>query len=132
MTERALNGPRNAGDVWSLAFHPQDPDVIYIGYDPCAIYRSEDGGSNWRQMNTKGVIFPHITTYMPPLGKRVMEIASDPSNPMDVYAAVEVGGLLASRDGGWNWQSIIDGPYMGNNTLDLHGVQVSSAATSVS
>ena len=115
-------------DVWSLAFHPDNPDVIFAGFEPCAISRSQDGGKTWSTMNTERVKFPHITTYMPPLGKRVIDIAADPSNPMDMYGAIEVGGLLASRDGGESWESIIDGPYLRNNTLDLHGVQVSSAA----
>ena len=115
-------------DVWSLAFHPSNPDVIFAGHEPCAISRSLDGGQTWSKMNTDKVKFPHITTYMPPLGKRVIGIAVDPTNPMDMYGAIEVGGLLASRDGGESWESIIDGPFVRNNTLDLHGVQVSAAA----
>jgi photosystem II stability/assembly factor-like uncharacterized protein len=122
-----LEVPGGKGDVWSLAFHPEDPKVIFAGYERCSIFRSEDGGGSWRQMDTKNVVFPHITTYMPPLGKRVIEIAFDPANPADMYAAIEVGGLLASHDGGESWESIIDGPYIKNNTLDLHGVQVSPA-----
>ena len=123
-----LESPRDGQDVWSLAFHPQDPNVVYAGYEPCAIYRSQDAGASWNRMNTGNVTFPHLTTYMPPLAKRVIGIAADPSNPMDMYGAIEVGGLLASRDGGDSWESIIDGPYLKNNTLDLHGVQASSAA----
>ena len=124
----ALDAPREGGDVWSLASHPDNSDLIYAGYDPCSIYRSEDGGAHWLRMNTDRVVFPHITTYMPPTGKRVIGLATDPSNPLDMYAAIEVGGLLGSRDGGESWTSLIDGPYVRNNTLDLHGVQVSSAA----
>ncbi|MBM3925955.1 MAG: hypothetical protein FJ320_08210 [SAR202 cluster bacterium] len=122
-----LEVPGGKGDVWSLAFHPKNPKVIFAGYEPCAIFCSEDGGDSWRRMDTRNVIFPHITTYMPPLGKRVIEIAFDPVQPQDMYAAIEVGGLLASKDGGESWESIIDGPYVKNNTLDLHGVQVSPA-----
>jgi photosystem II stability/assembly factor-like uncharacterized protein len=122
----ALEAPQQ--DVWSLACHPTDPQIIYAGYEPCAIYRSEDGGALWQQMRTDAVVFPHITTYMPPLGKRVIDMTADPSNPLDMYAAIEVGGLLASRDGGESWESMIDGPYVRNNTLDLHAVQVSPAA----
>jgi photosystem II stability/assembly factor-like uncharacterized protein len=65
---------------------------------------------------------------MPPLAKRVIGIAADSSNPSDVYASIEVGGLLASRDGGESWDSITDGLYVRNNTVDLHGVEVTSAA----
>jgi hypothetical protein len=122
----ALDAPR--GDVWSLAFHPQNPDVIYAGYEPCGVSRSEDGGERWQKMDTSRVVFPHITTYMPPLGKRVIGLAADPSNPRDMYGAIEVGGLIASRDGGESWEQILDGPYVRNNTLDLHGVQVSASA----
>ncbi len=122
----ALDAP--AGDVWSLAVHPTDTNVMYAGYEPCAVYRSEDAGAHWRKMNTDQVVFPHVTTYMPPLGKRVIGIAVDPGNPMDLYGAIEVGGLIASRDGGETWKQSLDGPFLRNNTLDLHGVQVSSAA----
>jgi len=120
----ALEPPTKGTDVWSLAFHPQDPNIIYAGYEPCAIYRSETGGQHWRKMDTGKVVFPHITTYMPPVEKRVIGITCDPCNPMDVYAAIEVGGLLGSSDGGESWESVIDGPYLRNNTLDLHGVVV--------
>ena len=124
----ALESPREGMDVWSLAFHPHDPNVMYAGYEPCAIYRSEDGGASWGEMNTERVVFPKVTTYMPPLAKRVIGIAADPSDPSDMYASVEVGGLLASRDGGDSWDSITDGLYVTNNTVDLHGVQISPAA----
>ncbi|ETX07939.1 MAG: hypothetical protein ETSY2_08255 [Candidatus Entotheonella gemina] len=127
----ALEAPRAGQDVWSLTFHPQNPDILYAGYEPCAIYRSEDSGAHWQCMHTDDVIFPHITTVMPPLCKRVIGIAIDPSDPQDMYAAIEVGGLLASRDGGASWASITNGPYVRNNTLDLHGVQVSAAEPGV-
>jgi photosystem II stability/assembly factor-like uncharacterized protein len=124
----ALEPPTGGTDVWSLAFHPGDPNIMYAGYEPCAIYRSENGGEKWAKTDTNKVVFPHVTTYMQPLAKRVIGIAADPSDPQDVYAAVEVGGLLASRDSGASWEAITDGLYVRNNTVDLHGVQVSPAA----
>ena len=124
----SLESPRDGMDVWSLAFHPDDPNIVYAGYEPCAISRSENGGETWKQTNTERVVFPKVTTYMPPLAKRVIGIATDPSDPSDMYASIEVGGLLASRDGGESWDSITDGLYTDNHTVDLHGVQVSSAA----
>jgi photosystem II stability/assembly factor-like uncharacterized protein len=123
-----LGVPREGRDVWSLACDPSDPNVLFAGFDPCAIERSDDGGAHWKRMNTEAVVFPHITTTTPPLVKRVIGIAADPSNARDVYAAVEVGGLLGSRDGGESWVSLIDAPYVRNNTLDLHAVAVSRAA----
>ena len=103
----ALESPRPGMDVWSLAFHPNQPNVLFAGYEPCAIYRSEDGGVSWKQMDTSRVRFPDVTTYMPPLAKRVIGIAVDPSEPENVYASIEVGGLLASRDGGETWNKLL-------------------------
>lgn len=123
-----LHCPGEGSDVWSLAFHPSDPDVMFAGFEPCAIHRSSDGGETWNAMDTSRVTYPDVTTYMPPLAKRVIGIAADPSDPSDVYAAVEVGGLLASRDGGDSWDSITDGLYTENHTVDLHGVELSPAA----
>lgn len=127
-TWQALADPSEGREVWSLAAHPADPQTLFAGYEPCAIARSADGGDTWQEMDTAGVIFPHITTYMPPLGKRVIGMAIDPVDPRNMYAAIEVGGLLASRDGGASWEQLLDGPYLRNNTLDLHAVQVSAAA----
>ena len=125
---QALEPAADGNDVWSLAFHPSDPEVVYAGYHPFAIRRSEDGGATWRDAATDGVIFPHVTTQKPPFDKRVIGIAADPSQPEDVYAAIEVGGLLASRDGGDSWTSVTDGPHTDIHTLDLHGVTVSPAS----
>ena len=122
----ALDAPK--ADVWSLAFRPGNPDVLYAGYEPCGVARSEDGGATWQQMDTSRVKYPDVTTYMPPLGKRVIGLCADPSEPDDIYGAVEVGGLIASRDGGESWDSLTDGLYRDNHTVDLHGVQVSAAA----
>src|SRR6516165_3164991 len=113
--------------VRALLIHPDNPAVLYAGTQ-CGPYRSNDRGEHWHKMHTDKVIFPHITTYMHPICKRVIGITADPSNPSDMYAAIEVGGLLGSRDGGESWTSLLDGPYVRNNTLDLHGVQVSAAA----
>ena len=124
----ALEPPSEGTDVWSLAFHPEDTNVIYAGCEPFAIYRSQDAGETWHATDTGRVVFPNVTTYMPPLAKRVIGIAADPSDPRDMYAAIEVGGLAASRDGGDSWDSITDGLYVRNNTVDLHGVQVSPVA----
>ena len=76
-----LPDPAGGREVWSLAAHPSDPDTIFAGYEPCAIARSRGRRREWEDMDTSKVIFPHITTYMPPLGKRVIGIAIDRWTP---------------------------------------------------
>ena len=116
------------GDVWSLVMHPHDPNILFAGYDQGQICRSVDDGSTWRRVNTRGIEFPHITMHPHEIVKRVIGLAIDAQNPQDVYGAVEVGGLIASRDGGESWESITDGHYTATGPVDLHGVQVNPSA----
>ena len=116
------------GDVWSLAAHPNDPSIVFAGYDRSVICRSVDTGASWQPMNTANVVFPHISMHPREIVKRVIGISVDPGNPDDVYGAVEVGGLVASRDGGDTWVSATDGHYTSTSPVDLHGVQVNPSA----
>ena len=117
------------GDVWSLSAHPHDPNIMFAGYDRSIICRSQDAGATWQKTNTAEVVFPHITMHPREIVKRVIGISVDPGNPDDVYGAVEVGGLVASRDGGDSWVSATDGHYTQTGPVDLHGVQVNPSAT---
>ena len=119
-----LTESKSTNDVWSLAFHPNDSKTIYVGYEPAEIWMTENSGQSWMETDMTNVIYPHITTYMPPTVKRIISIAINPSCPTEMYAAIEVGGLLGSTDGGQHWKSLIDGPYSTNGTLDLHSVIV--------
>jgi photosystem II stability/assembly factor-like uncharacterized protein len=116
------------GEVWSIAVNPKDPNIMFAGYDRSIICRSQDGGSSWQKMNTANVVFPHITMHPTEIVKRVIGISVDPGNPDDVYGAIEVGGLVASRDGGENWESVTEGHYTRMGPVDLHGVQVNPSA----
>ena len=115
-------------EVWSLAFNPTNPEVMLAGYDQSMICLSNDGGKTWRKTNTQGVTFPHITMSPTEVVKRVIGLAFDPSDPQDVYGAIEVGGLLASRDGGESWDSVTEGHYTRMGPVDLHGVQVNPSS----
>ena len=115
-------------DVWSLAVHPHDSNIMFAGYDRSTICRTQDGGASWKKMNTANVVFPHITMHPTEIVKRVIGMSVDPGNPDDVYGAIEVGGLVASRDGGENWESATEGHYTRMGPVDLHGVQVSPSA----
>src|SRR5947208_244245 len=100
-----LDAPAPGLAVWSLLLHPRDPDTVFAGYEPAAIYRSTDGGRIWRPLPL-GVTFPDVTVRPDPQPKRITAIAVDPSHPAEVYASVEVGGLLRSLDGGGSWECV--------------------------
>jgi photosystem II stability/assembly factor-like uncharacterized protein len=117
-----LGAPKPGLAVWSLSRHPRDSSTIFAGYEPCAIYRSTDGGSTWHKLSVNGT-FPAVANH-PDIPKRVISIAVDPANTNEIYASLEVGGLLRSLDGGQRWVNVIDGLYIDEGFVDIHSVVV--------
>src|SRR5205823_5328988 len=117
--------PDHGLPVWSILFHPHDPDVILVGCENCEIYRSDDAGERWTRLPVS-VRFPEITT-APGANpaKRVLMMDASASQPDHLYGAIEVGGtirstagggfqseigaLLHSRDGGDSWARVETG-----------------------
>ena len=117
--------PDHGLPVWSILFHPYDPDVLFVGYENCEIYRSDDAGENWTRLPVS-VRFPEITT-APGANpaKRVLMLDASPGDPDLLYAAIEVGGTIRSTDGGDHWENLSHGQYINDDAVDMHGVLVS-------
>jgi photosystem II stability/assembly factor-like uncharacterized protein len=93
--------PDDGTQVWSIAVHPADPRILYAGTSPVGVFRSDDGGDTWRRLT---VSQPERVRMA--FACRVMRFAIDPSRPADVYAALEVGGVMRSPDGGERWEDL--------------------------
>jgi photosystem II stability/assembly factor-like uncharacterized protein len=114
--------PDHGLPVWSLMFHPCDPDVMFAGYEDCEIYRSDDGGEHWRQLPVR-VRFPEVAVgpgANP--AKRLLMLSASSTEPDTLYGAIEVGGVIRSRDGGEHWENLSHGQYVNDDTVDMHGV----------
>lgn len=94
--------PLPGGDpvVWSILRHPHEPDTLFVGTQGTDIFRSRDGGASWQKLDVP------VPEGMVQMGFpcRVVRLAIDPNNPDDVYAGLEVGGVVRSRDGGDTWE----------------------------
>ncbi len=86
--------------VWSILVHPENPRILYAGTSPVGVYRSENGGDSWTRLATPNT--PERVKMDFPC--RVMRLAVDPSNPSDLYATLEVGGVMRSLDAGASWE----------------------------
>ena len=119
-----LDYPRSGAPVWSFLFRPGDPSVMYCGTAPGEIYRSVNGGDSWEKLsatmgsNECAMAFP----------TRVIALAADPTYPDEMYAALEVAGVIRSSDGGDTWDEITGSLAPNEDTLDLHGIQCSAAS----
>ena len=47
------------------------------------------------------------------------------SDPDLLYAAIEVGGIIRSTDGGEHWENLSHGQYLNDDAVDMHGVLAS-------
>lgn len=105
-------------DEWTgatdLVINPENPDILYaaswqrhrnvssfMGGGPgSAIYKSTDGGENWRK----------IENGIPNKDKGKIGLAISSQNPQVLYAAVEFerrkGSVFRSENGGENWQKM--------------------------
>jgi photosystem II stability/assembly factor-like uncharacterized protein/fibronectin type 3 domain-containing protein len=100
------------GRLACIAFHPTNPDVIYVGAPAGGLWKSTTGGNNWTVCGTD---------QMATLG--VASIAIDPSNPNTIYIGTgdqdgwdALGeGVYKSTDGGISWIQMNTG--MGDVTV---------------
>ncbi len=119
---RRLPAPAPELAVWSLVRDPSDADVIFAGYEPAALFRSADDGGSWTRMALPAS-YPAVTAG-PDMPKRITGIAVGGAGS-DIYLSLEIGGLLRSIDGGKTWSGAIDGLYVVEDAVDLHGVAIS-------
>jgi photosystem II stability/assembly factor-like uncharacterized protein len=119
-----LDYPALAPPVWTFLFRPRDPQVMYAGTAPGELYRSANGGDSWTKLNLP-MGADEVTMAFP---TRVIGLTADPNFPDEMYAALEVAGVMRSTDGGDTWDSITGSLAPSEDTLDLHGVQCSAAS----
>lgn len=95
-------GPFNIGGrVNTIAVHPQNEQIIYIGYSQGGVFKTIDGGKNWQS------IFDQQTNLS------IGDIEIDPKNPNTIYVGTgdpnigfysQIGnGLWKSTDAGATW-----------------------------
>jgi photosystem II stability/assembly factor-like uncharacterized protein len=85
--------------VWSFLFHPQNPQTMYLGTAPGAIYRSTDNGDSWQRLT----ICESSGAVNMGFAMRVIRLTADPNHPDELYAGLEVSGVIRSLDGGDSW-----------------------------
>lgn len=110
------------GYAHSVLAHPNDPEVLFVGSEPAAIFRSGDGGETWEECAGFQAV-PESTqwNFHGDRLSHVRELRTAPGDPDTMYAGVEVGGIVKSRDGGKSWaqmQGLHD---------DIHLVDISRA-----
>ncbi|WP_049577524.1 WD40/YVTN/BNR-like repeat-containing protein [Streptomyces sp. SBT349] len=90
--------------VWQLTPAGEDePDVVYAGTEPGALFRSADGGESFELVRT---LWDHPTRerWEPGGGGLGLHtVLTGASGPEEVMVAVSTGGVYRTRDAGKSW-----------------------------
>ncbi len=85
-------GPEG-GEVASFVIDPQNTQVMYAGTWGGGVFKSTDGGANWRSFSTGLVNF------------YIQSLAIDPKTPSTVYAGLYGYGVYKTVNGGMSWSA---------------------------
>src|SRR5215510_5114260 len=92
--------PDRGRQIWSFLVDWRDDRRIYAGASPVDVYRSDDWGESWQRL-PRPDIKDRATA---PFSVRVMRMAQHPKRPDEIYAALEVNGVMRTTDGGESWE----------------------------
>jgi len=85
--------------IWCFMVDSRDPKKMLAGGSPIDVYRSDDTGVSWRKLPT-----PKMPAHCKgPFASRVMRFAQHPTRPNEIFAALEINGVMHSTDGGESW-----------------------------
>lgn len=114
-------GKPGPGKVRSVTLDRHDPSKLYAGCEPIDVFVSEDRGASWVRLDSVwDVPFVATVTYpVPTVEPHVRDVVVDPKDSDTIYAALQVGFMLRSRDGGETWQ-LIDGDF----DCDVHAIVI--------
>jgi hypothetical protein len=90
--------------VWQIAPGPADqPDVVYAGTEPSALFRSTDGGVTFELV--RGLWdHPHRENWYPGGGGQAIHtILPHPNDADSIVVAMSTGGVYRTGDGGATW-----------------------------
>jgi serine/threonine protein kinase len=91
-------------NIWQICLgRPDEPDVLYCGVEPAALFETRDAGESWSLV--RGLFnHPHRPRWVPGNGGLALHtIVLDPTDRERIYVAISSGGVYRTDDGGRTW-----------------------------
>ena len=112
--ESNIKFPADSGtslkNIWQIQLGRDDqPDLLYCGVEPAALFKSHDAGETWSLV--RGLFdHPHRPRWMPGFGGLALHtILPDPAEKDRVYIAISAGGAYVTNDACETWQAVNKG-----------------------
>jgi hypothetical protein len=102
-----LDSGASLKNIWQICLgRPEEPDVLYCGVEPAALFESRDAGETWSLV--RGLFdHPHRPRWMPGNGGLTLHtILLDPTRKERMYVAISAAGVYGTADGGETWQAL--------------------------
>ena len=125
-TFRRVDPQGMSSRVTSVAVSPHDPAVCWAGTEPSAVWRSEDGGRSWTEVEGLTDCPSASEWSFPPRPHthHARWLEPDPHDPSRLYVGVEAGAFVVATTGdGWRsaeWRDRPPGSRRDNHTLATH------------
>jgi photosystem II stability/assembly factor-like uncharacterized protein len=132
LRERGVQQTRDGGRSWtdcalpepgvfSLAVSAVD-GAVYAGTEPSRLFRSDDRGESWRELEALLELPSRPTWSFPPRPwtSHVRWIAPSPHDGDLLLVGIELGGLMRSTDGGATWEDHRPGAQRDVHSLAWH------------
>jgi photosystem II stability/assembly factor-like uncharacterized protein len=97
--------------VRCVTVDPKQPRRLYVGCEPIDMFISDDLGQSWLRVESVWDD-PFISTIPypgPTVEPHLRDIVVDPMNTDTIYAALQVGYMIKSTDGGETWRLLTEG-----------------------
>lgn len=108
--EAAIKFPPDSGaslkNIWQICLgRAEQPDTLYCGVEPAALFQSTDAGESWAMV--RGLFdHPHRPRWVPGNGGLCLHtIVPVPKNEQQMLIAISAAGVYRTDDGGRNWQA---------------------------
>ena len=107
--------------VFSLAVSAAD-GAVYVGTEPSRLFRSDDRGETWRELEALLELPSRPKWSFPPRPwtSHVRWIAPSPHDAGLLLVGIELGGLMRSGEGGQSWQDHRPGAQPDVHSLAWH------------
>ncbi len=96
--------------IWQITPGRDDePEVLYCGVEPAALFESRDAGGSWSLV--RGLFnHPHRERWTPGGGGLCLHtIVPDAKNRQRMFVAISTGGVYRTDDGGQSWRALNQG-----------------------